>query len=89
MGFLISGARHFSVIDQREREGLAMLRVAGWVLGETRVLMRNLPSGRGTISYDARSRRMLVEGDATAPEDRFILVRNFDEHLRRVAPRSR
>lgn len=32
MGFLLSGARHFSVIDVREREGLAAIRVAGWML---------------------------------------------------------
>lgn len=32
MGFLVTGARHFSVIDEREREGLATMRIAGWVL---------------------------------------------------------
>lgn len=32
MGFLFSGARHFSVLDAREREGLATMRVAGWGL---------------------------------------------------------
>jgi len=32
MGFLLSGARHFSMVDAREREGLVTMRVAGWLL---------------------------------------------------------
>ena len=38
---------------------------------------------------DAENGRLLWGGELAAEPDRFIMVRNFDEHLRRVAPPSR
>jgi hypothetical protein len=32
MGFLSSGSRHFSMVDAREREAIAAMRVAAWLL---------------------------------------------------------
>ena len=57
-------------------------------LGDIEVLLDERPDVWSVGDYDPDEERLLWRGDADASPDQFILVRNFDEHLRRVAPPS-
>jgi Tol biopolymer transport system component len=57
-------------------------------LDEIEVLVAERPDVWMLGDYEPATGRLLWLGDAEAPPDQLILVRNFDEHLRRVAPRN-
>ena len=52
----------------------------------TTTILEELLSPWRIQEYDAEGDRLLWQGRLTTRQDRFIMVRNFDEHLRRVAP---
>ena len=58
-------------------------------VGESEVLLEDRASPRHALDYDPRNERFLWLGDLESAANRVVLVRNFDEHLRRVAPPTR
>ena len=57
--------------------------------GEVTVYLEDFTDLWRIEDIDAANGRLLWRGRFAAEPDRFIMVRNFDEHLRRVAPPSR